>query len=398
MKKKIVLLGISGGIAAYKSAYLASGLTKRGYDVHVIMTENATQFITPITFESLTGNKALVDTFDRAFTFEVEHVSLAKRASLVIIAPATANVIAKLANGLADDMLTTTVLACRCKKLVAPAMNTAMYENPITQDNLDKLCSYDFTIIEPAVGRLACGDVGTGKMVEPEVLIDYVEQELACVKDMVGLKVLVTAGATQEELDPVRYITNHSTGTMGYALAKNAARRGAAVTLVTAPTAIKRPIFMDVVEVTTALSMFEAVKSRSLKQDIIIKAAAVADFRPETVNDEKIKKTEGTTTLTLTRTDDILGYLGDHRKDGQFLCGFSMETENMIENSQNKLKKKHLNLIVANNVKVEGAGFGIGTNVVTLISKDSITELPKMSKDDVAKSVVDEIMLMRAKE
>lgn len=398
MKKKTVLLGVSGGIAAYKSAYLASGLTKLGYDVHVIMTENATQFITPLTFESLTGNKALTDTFDRAFTFEVEHVSLAKRADLVIIAPATANVIAKLANGLADDMLTTTILACRCKKLIAPAMNTAMYENPITQNNLDKLWSYDFTVIEPAIGRLACGDVGAGKMVEPEILIEYVEQELACRKDMAGLKVLVTAGATQEALDPVRYITNHSTGTMGYALAKNAAKRGADVTLVTAPTDLKPPLFMEIVEVTTALSMFEAVKSRSLKQDIIIKAAAVADFRPTVVNPEKIKKTEGTTTLELTRTDDILAYLGDHRKDGQFLCGFSMETENMVENSQKKLEKKHLNLIAANNIKVDGAGFGTDTNVVTLINRDSIRELPKMSKDDVAKSVVDEIMLMRAKE
>lgn len=398
MKKKTVLLGVSGGIAAYKSAYLASGLTKLGYDVHVIMTENATQFITPLTFESLTGNKALTDTFDRAFTFEVEHVSLAKRADLVIIAPATANVIAKLANGLADDMLTTTILACRCKKLIAPAMNTAMYENPITQNNLDKLWSYDFTVIEPAIGRLACGDVGAGKMVEPEILIEYVEQELACRKDMAGLKVLVTAGATQEALDPVRYITNHSTGTMGYALAKNAAKRGADVTLVTAPTDLKPPLFMEIVEVTTALSMFEAVKSRSLKQDIIIKAAAVADFRPTVVNPEKIKKTEGTTTLELTRTDDILAYLGDHRKDGQFLCGFSMETENMVENSQKKLEKKHLNLIAANNIKVDGAGFGTDTNVVTLINRDSIRELPKMSKDDVAKSVVDEIMLMRAKQ
>lgn len=394
-QKKSVLLCISGGIAAYKSAYVASGLNKRGYDVHVLMTRNATEFISPLTFENLTGNRCCVDTFDRNFEFQVEHIALAKLADLVLIAPATANVLAKLANGLADDMLTTTVLACRCRKLAAPAMNTGMYENPITQDNLRKLRSYGFQIIDPACGRLACGDVGAGKMPEPEVLIEYVEQELAFEKDMEGLKVLVTAGPTQEALDPVRYLTNHSSGKMGYALARNAARRGAQVTLVSGPTALPKPLFVETVDVVSAGDMFREVTSRASEQDIIIKAAAVADYRPASVQEEKIKKFDGPAQILLDRTEDILQYLGEHRRPGQFLCGFSMETQNMLENSRKKLEKKHLDMIAANSLREEGAGFAGDTNIVTLITAREEMQLPLLSKEDTARQILDAILRER---
>lgn len=397
MKHKTVLLCICGGIAAYKSAYVASGLKKLGFDVHVIMSENATNFVTPLTFESLTGNEVVTDTFARTATFEIEHIALAKRADLVLVAPATANMVAKLANGIADDMMSTTILACTCKKMVAPAMNTAMYENLITRDNLAKLRHYDFTIIDPAAGRLACGDTGIGKMPEPETLLAYVMQELAQTKDMVGLNVLVTAGPTREALDPVRYLTNHSTGKMGYALAENAVRRGANVTLITGSTSLKKPPFVEVIEVTSAHEMFEAVVANAPNQDIFLKAAAVADYCPSTVQSEKIKKTEGCATLTLHRTEDILQYLGEHHTKDQFLCGFSMETQNLIENAKAKLEKKHLDLIVANNLKVEGAGFGTDTNVVTIIAKDRVLELPQLPKSEVAKQILDEIMRCRCK-
>lgn len=392
LNDKTVLLCVSGGIAAYKSAYIASGLKKQGCNVHVLMTRNATQFISPITFESLTGNKCPVDTFDRNFEYQVEHVSLAKQADLVLVAPATANVIAKLANGLADDMLTTTVLACRCKKLVAPAMNTAMYENPVTQDNLEKLRRYGFTIIDPATGYLACGDTGAGKMPEPDVLLDYIYQELWHEKDMEGLRVLVTAGPTQESLDPVRYLTNHSTGTMGYALAEQAARRGARVTLVSGPTHLVTPRFVSTIAVTTAKEMFDAVIAAAPQQDIIIKAAAVADYRPARQSADKIKKSDPVTSIELERTDDILAYLGEHRIGRQFLCGFSMETRDLLENSRNKLKKKHLDMIVANSLNTEGAGFGTSTNVVTILTGEKQTALPKLSKQETAEKILDEIL------
>lgn len=395
LQGKNILLGVTGGIAAYKAAYLASALHKQGCHVHVLMTQNATNFINPITFESLTGNKCLVDTFDRNFEFNVEHVALAKAADLCLIAPATANVIAKMAHGLADDMLTTTVLACKCPKLVSPAMNTRMYENPITQDNLTILRNYGFTVIEPAAGYLACGDTGAGKFPDPEVILEYVYQELSCEKDMTGLHVLVTAGPTQESIDPVRYITNHSTGKMGYALAQNASRRGAAVTLVTGPTALKPPAFVDVVPVTTAQEMFEAVSSRSAEQDVIVKAAAVADYRPAQVFTDKVKKQDGDNSLSLERTTDILQYLGDHRWEGQFLCGFSMETRDMLENSRKKLDKKHADMIVANNLKTDGAGFGTDTNVVTLITADAEIALPQLSKEETAARIFDQILEMR---
>lgn len=395
LQGKTILLGVTGGIAAYKAAYLASALHKQGCHVHVLMTQNATNFINPITFESLTGNKCLVDTFDRNFEFNVEHVALAKAADLCLIAPATANVIAKMAHGLADDMLTTTVLACKCPKLVSPAMNTRMYENPITQDNLTILRNYGFTVIEPAAGYLACGDTGAGKFPDPEVILEYVYQELSCEKDMTGLHVLVTAGPTQESIDPVRYITNHSTGKMGYALAQNASRRGAAVTLVTGPTALKPPAFVDVVPVTTAQEMFEAVSSRSAEQDVIVKAAAVADYRPAQVFTDKVKKQDGDNSLSLERTTDILQYLGDHRREGQFLCGFSMETRDMLENSRKKLDKKHADMIVANNLKTDGAGFGTDTNVVTLITADAEIALPQLSKEETAARIFDQILEMR---
>lgn len=381
---KTVLLGVSGGIAAYKSAALASMLKKLHADVHVLMTENATQFITPVTFESLTGNKCIVDTFDRNFQFNVQHISLAKKADAVLVAPATANVLAKFAHGLADDMLTTTVLACTCPKIVAPAMNTRMYENPITQDNLQTLRKYGFTVIEPATGHLACGDTGAGKMPEPEELCDWLLQAIQCEKDLAGKKILVTAGPTREALDPVRYLTNRSSGKMGYAVAKAAARRGAEVTLVTGPTELPPPRFCTVVPVTSAADMFEAVTSRSDQMDVIIKAAAVADYTPLEVAGDKIKKSDTDLSIPLARTKDILGWLGEHKKPGQFLCGFSMETRDMLENSRKKLQKKNLDLIAANNVKVPGAGFAGDTNVLTLIAPDLEEELPLLSKDEAA--------------
>ena len=388
---KTVLLCVSGSIAAYKIAYLASALKKLKADVHVLMTRNATNFINPITFETLTGNKCLVDTFDRNFEFSVEHVSLAKAADVVLVAPASANVIAKLAHGLADDMLTTTVLACTCKKIISPAMNTRMFENPITQDNL-KICEhYGMEVISPASGYLACGDTGAGKMPEPEVLLQYILKEVQYEKDLKGKKILVTAGPTREAIDPVRYITNHSTGKMGYAIAKPAALRGAEVTLVSGPAEVEPPMFVNFVPVVTAKDMFEAVTSRSDEMDAVIKAAAVADYRPKFVNTEKTKKKDGDMAIELERTDDILKWLGEHKKDSQFLCGFSMETEHMLENSRAKLKKKNLDMIVANNLKVAGAGFGTDTNVVTMIRENKETELPIMSKEEVAGAILDEI-------
>ena len=388
---KTVLLCVSGSIAAYKIAYLASALKKLKADVHVLMTRNATNFINPITFETLTENKCLVDTFDRNFEFSVEHVSLAKAADVVLVAPASANVIAKLAHGLADDMLTTTVLACTCKKIISPAMNTRMFENPITQDNL-KICEhYGMEVISPASGYLACGDTGAGKMPEPEVLLQYILKEVQYEKDLKGQKILVTAGPTREAIDPVRYITNHSTGKMGYAIAKTAALRGAEVTLVSGPTEVEPPMFVNFVPVVTAKDMFEAVTGRSDEMDAVIKAAAVADYRPKFVNTEKTKKKDGDMAIELERTDDILKWLGEHKKDSQFLCGFSMETEHMLENSRAKLKKKNLDMIVANNLKVAGAGFGTDTNVVTMIRENKETELPIMSKEEVAGAILDEI-------
>ena len=392
LKGKCVVLGVTGSIAAYKIAYLASALVKQHADVHVIMTENATNFINPITFETLTSNKCLVDTFDRNFQFNVEHVALAKRADIFMVAPASANVIGKMANGIADDMLTTTILAAKCPKYVSPAMNTNMFENPIVQDNIKKLEHYGFHIIDPASGYLACGDTGAGKMPEPETLFSYIMKDLACEKDMVGKKVMVTAGPTQEKIDPVRYITNHSTGKMGYAIAKAAAYRGAEVTLVTGPVAIKPPMFVKVVPIESAEDMFQAVTGAAPEQDIIIKAAAVADYRPAVVGQDKIKKTDGDMSIALERTKDILGWLGQHRTPGQFLCGFSMETRDMLENSRAKLARKNLDMIVANNLKVEGAGFGTDTNVVTIITKDSEKELPKMSKEQVADELLTQIL------
>ena len=392
LKGKTVILGVTGGIAAYKSAYLTSLLIKAGADVQVIMTEHAREFIAPLTFEALTNQRCHTDTFDRNHEYSTEHVSLASRADAVIIAPATANVIAKLACGIADDMLTTTVLACDCPKIVVPAMNTRMYENPVTQDNLEKLRKYGVTVVEPAAGRLACGDVGKGKMPEPDVLFQYVLMACAFEKDMAGKKVLVTAGPTQERIDPVRYITNHSTGRMGYSIAKICALRGAEVTLVTGQTALEPPLFVDVVPVVSARDMYEAVVERSGEIDVIIKAAAVADYRPAVTSDEKIKKSDGDMAIDMERTDDILGYLGSCKKPGQFLCGFSMETQNMLENSRAKLRKKNLDMIVANNLKVKGAGFGTDTNVVTIITADMEKELELMSKDEVAARLLDEIL------
>ncbi|MBE5989070.1 phosphopantothenoylcysteine decarboxylase/phosphopantothenate--cysteine ligase [Lacrimispora xylanisolvens] len=391
LKGKNIILGVTGSIAAYKTAGLASMLVKQGCNVHVIMTENATNFINPITFESLTGNKCLVDTFDRNFQFQVEHVSIAKLADVVMIAPASANVIAKLAHGMADDMLSTTVLACKCKKIIAPAMNTNMYENPIVQDNIRICQSYGMEVITPAVGYLACGDVGAGKMPEPETLFEYIEKEAAYEKDLEGKRILVTAGPTREALDPVRYLTNFSTGKMGYAIAKAAALRGAAVTLVTGKTEIKKPSFVKVIEVESAADMFEAVTKEAREQDAVIKAAAVADYRPKEVNTEKTKKKDGDLTLSLERTEDILKWLGEHKTKGQFLCGFSMETENMLENSREKLNRKKIDMIVANNLKVEGAGFGTDTNVVTIITKDREIALQKMTKEEVAHRLLSEI-------
>ena len=391
LKGKTIVLGVTGGIAAYKAASLASLLVKQHADVQVLMTENATNFITPITFEQLTGNKALVDTFDRNFQSSVEHIAVADKADFVLIAPATANVIAKLAHGLADDMLTTTVLACDCPKAIAPAMNTKMYENPVTQDNLAILRRYGWEVIEPASGRLACGAVGKGKLPEPERLLECCLHAVAHEKDLLGKRVLVTAGPTQEPLDPVRYLTNHSSGRMGYAIAEAASRRGADVTLVSGQVNLPRPSYLEIVDITTAQDMYEAVTSRAPDMDIVIKAAAVADYRPATVADNKMKKSDADLSIPLERTMDILGTLGANKRPGQFLCGFSMETENMLENSRKKLQKKNLDMIAANNLKVSGAGFGVNTNVLTLITPDSELELPLMSKADAADALLDEI-------
>ena len=392
LQGKTVVLGVTGGIAAYKMPNLASALVKLGCNVQVLMTQNATQFITAVTFETLTGNKALVDTFDRNFSFQVEHIAVADQADLVMIAPATANVIAKLAHGLADDMLTTTVLACNCPKIVVPAMNTKMYENPVTQDNLNLLRRYGWEVVEPASGYLACGAVGKGKLPEPEVLLQVILHDLAHEKDMVGKKVLVTAGPTQEALDPVRYLTNHSSGKMGYAIAQAAARRGAQVTLVSGPVALKRLPYVETVDVVSAQEMFEAVAARAAEQDILIKAAAVADYRPMMVAEDKMKKSDDALSIPLERTQDILGWLGQHRRPGQFLCGFSMETQNMVENSRKKLEKKRVDMIAANNLKVEGAGFGVDTNLLTLITKDGLDELPLVSKEAAADLLLDRIL------
>ena len=391
LEGKTVLLGVTGSIAAYKIAYLASALKKRHADVHVLMTENATNFINPITFETLTGNKCLIDTFDRNFEFSVEHVAIAKQADLVLIAPATANVIGKIAGGIADDMLTTTVMACTCKILIAPAMNHNMYHNSIVQENIEKLKRHGYEIIDPVCGMLANGDTGAGKLPSEETLVSYVVRELAHEKDLHGKKVLVTAGPTQEAIDPVRYITNHSTGKMGYAIARIAMQRGAEVTLVTGPTHLEAPPFVRVIPVTSAQDMFEAVASNAKEQDIIIKSAAVADYTPVSVANEKIKKMDGDSQISLKRTTDILKYLGENRTKEQFLCGFSMETENMLENSKKKLAKKNLDMVVANNLKVEGAGFGVDTNVVTLITKEDVKELPCMTKEEVAIAILDTI-------
>ena len=393
LRGKTVVLGVTGGIACYKAASLASALVKQHANVQVLMTENATRFISPITFEQLTGNKVLVDTFDRSFQHSVAHVSVADRADFVLIAPATANVLAKLAHGLADDMLTTTVLACNCPKAAAPAMNTKMYENPVTQDNIATLRRYGWEIVEPASGRLACGAVGKGKLPEPEQLLEVCLHQLAHSKDMIGKRVLVTAGPTREALDPVRYLTNHSSGRMGYAIAKAASSRGAEVTLVSGPTALPRPGYVEVVDVVSAQDMYAAVTDRADEMDIIIKAAAVADYRPANIADQKMKKSDDELSIPLERTKDILAELGARKRPGQFLCGFSMETEHLLENSQKKLVKKHLDLIAANNVKVEGAGFGVDTNVLTLISPDGVRKLPLLSKDEAANALLDEILL-----
>lgn len=395
LKGKTVLLGVTGGIACYKSASLASALVKQGADVHVLMTENAAQFIGPHTFESLTGNRVSMDTFDRNYTFQVEHVALADRAELVLVAPATANVLAKLAHGLADDMLTTTILACDCPKIAAPAMNTRMYENPVTQDNLAALRGYGWEIVEPASGRLACGAVGKGKMPEPEELLEAVLHAISHKKDMEGLRVLVTAGPTQEALDPVRCLTNHSTGKMGYAIARAAAARGAEVTLVSGPTALKKPPYMSCVDVVSAQDMFEAVTARASAQDIIIKAAAVADYRPAQTATDKMKKGDGDLFIPLERTRDILAWLGEHKTPGQFLCGFSMETRDMVANSRKKLEKKRLDMIAANNLKEEGAGFGTATNRLTLLTPSEELELPLLSKEAAAHRLLDEILKRR---
>lgn len=388
LKGKTVLLGVTGGIAAYKAAALASALVKQHAAVEVVMTKNATEFVTPLTFEQLTGRRTMVDTFDRNFSHQVEHISLAERTDLVIVAPATANVCAKLAHGLADDMLTTTVLACRCPKLIAPAMNTNMYENPVTQDNLDILRRYGWDVIEPASGRLACGAVGKGKLPEPEELLQHILRYLAMEHDLAGKKVLVTAGPTQESLDPVRYLTNHSTGKMGYAIAKMAMLRGADVTLVTGPTSIAPPPFVHVIPVISAQDMFEAVAHHAGNCTYIFKAAAVADYTPADYNDNKMKKKDGDLSIPLKRTQDILKYLGEHRKDDQVICGFSMETQNMLENSREKLQKKNVDMICANNLKVAGAGFGVDTNIITVITRDSVTELPLMSKEAAANAIL----------
>ena len=389
LKGKTVLLGVTGGIAAYKAAYLASALVKLHANVEVVMTQHATQFIAPLTFEQLTGNRCMVDTFDRNFAHQVEHIALADRTDLVLIAPATANVCAKLAHGLADDMLTTTVLACTCPKLIAPAMNTHMLENPVTQDNLDLLRHYGWEVISPASGRLACGAVGSGKLPEPDLLIQHILRAIALPHDLTGKKVLVTAGPTQEALDPVRYLTNHSSGKMGYAIAKTAMLRGAQVTLGSGPTSISPPPFVEVVEVVSAQDMFQAVTSRQEQADFIFKAAAVADYTPADYSDDKVKKREGDLSIPLKRTQDILKHLGEHRRPDQIICGFSMETRDMLENSRVKLEKKNVDMICANNLKVDGAGFGVDTNVITLITRDRVEELPLLSKEAAAGRILD---------
>ncbi len=391
-ENKSIIIGVSGGIAAYKTAYLVSALSKTEADVNVIMTENACEFISPLVFETLTGNKCYVDTFDRNFKFDVEHISLAKKADIFMIAPATANIIAKIANGIADDMLTTTFLASKCKKIVSPAMNTAMFENQITQDNIAKLKKYGIGVVEPQNGLLACGDTGAGKMPEPDFLFDVIEREIAREKDMLGKKVLVTAGATMESLDPVRFLTNHSSGKMGFAIAKEAMLRGAEVTVVKANTTAEIPNFVKIVEVSSAKDMFDAVTALSYQQDIIVKAAAVADYTPESYVDSKIKKKDGDLSIPLKRTMDILKYLGENKKEGQFLCGFSMETDNMLENSKAKLSKKNADMIVANNLKDAGSGFKTDTNAVTLITRDGHRSLELKSKAEVAKEIFDEIL------
>lgn len=389
LKGKTVLLGVTGGIAAYKAAALASALVKQHAAVEVVMTRNATEFITPLTFEQLTGRKVMVDTFDRNFVHQVEHISLAQRTDLVIIAPATANICGKLAHGLADDMLTTTVLACRCPKLIAPAMNTNMYENPVTQDNLNTLRRYGWEVIAPASGRLACGAVGPGKLPEPETLLQYILRYLAQPHDLQGKRVLISAGPTQEALDPVRYLTNHSTGKMGYALARMAMLRGAEVTLVSGPVSIAPPPFVRLVPIVSAQDMFEAITTHAPQSDFIFMAAAVADYTPAQYADDKIKKHDGDMQIPLKRTRDILGYLGEHRKDNQIICGFSMETRDMLENSRAKLQKKRVDMICANNLKVPGAGFGVDTNVITMITEGDITELPLLSKEETANAILD---------
>ena len=393
-ENKSIIIGVSGGIAAYKTAYLVSALSKTEADVNVIMTENACEFISPLVFETLTGNKCYVDTFDRNFKFDVEHISLAKKADIFMIAPATANVIAKIANGIADDMLTTTFLASKCKKIVSPAMNTAMFENQITQDNIAKLKKYEIGVVEPQNGLLACGDTGAGKMPEPDFLFDVIEREIAREKDMLGKKVLVTAGATMESLDPVRFLTNHSSGKMGFAIAKEAMLRGAEVTVVKANTTAEIPNFVKIVEVSSAKDMFDAVTVLSDQQDIIVKAAAVADYTPESYVDSKIKKKDGDLSISLKRTMDILKYLGENKKEGQFLCGFSMETDNMLENSKAKLSKKNADMIVANNLRDAGSGFKTDTNAVTLITRDGHRSLELKSKAEVAKEIFDEILCL----
>lgn len=389
LKGKTIVLGVTGSVAAYKMANVASMLVKRGCEVHVIMTKNATNFINPIAFESLTNTKCLVDTFDRNFQFHVAHISLTDKADAMLIAPASANIIGKIASGIADDMLSTTVMACAKPVIIAPAMNTKMYTNPILQDNLEKLRSFGYEIIEPATGHLACGTTGAGKMPSEEVLIAHLERQIAKEKDLTGKKVLVTAGPTIESIDPVRYISNHSSGKMGYAIAKAAMLRGADVTLVSGKTSIEPPMFVDVVDITSAGDMYREVMNRSHEQDIIIKAAAVADYTPADVSDEKVKKKDGDLAIPLIRTKDILKSLGENRRDGQFLCGFSMETQNMLENSRAKLQKKKIDLIVANNLKEEGAGFHTDTNVVTFITQEEEKQLPIMSKDEVADALLD---------
>ena len=392
LKGKCVVLGVTGSIAAYKIAGLASALKKLHADVEVIMTQNATQFINPITFETLTGNKCLVDTFDRDFSFSVEHIAIAKKADVFLVAPASANVIAKMAHGIADDMLTTTILACKCPKIISPAMNTGMFENEIVQDNLKILKKYGMQVVEPATGYLACGDTGAGKMPEPEVLLQYILREIAYEKDLVGKRVLVTAGPTREAIDPVRFITNHSTGRMGYAIAKMAMLRGATVTLVSGPVAIEPPMFVDTIAVESAQQMYEAVMTHAKEADIIIKSAAVADYAPAQVSPEKIKKSEGDVSIPLTRTKDILAALGEKKREDQFVCGFAMETEHLLENATAKREKKNVDMIVANSIRQEGAGFGVDTNVATFITKEGLRSLPLMSKEALAMEILDEAM------